>query len=756
MKGKNRQGEEKVKTMFVNDIHNHNRLLGELFDHGISPCLMLSPNVHSGVRPPTLLPTITLPSIDSGIQNVACTSGGEKQAEAPLQLDDAVPDGDTLAVPCTDAFSQSEPCPSSGQHGDHLECPGPYRQCSNTETVDGKTKKSASGRDAARNNPVISSAPFEWGTLPCAACGILCYAGMAVVHPSKTAAASFTPMLTPRLKSYRGSYFLNESGENGTTGVVSAKADTKSADFHMLPSPGLKSQMDFDVPKMSHGSLRPQLENDSNNPVTCSRIEEQSDTFRTLSDAGGSSMPKPFISVTEPSELVIPIEPLSALQLLAAAYESSEEEENDTQDDSPRVDKQEIMKSRASCLDSVDMSGVGLSEITSETATIDYHRETMEQQLLVNPEKSYCTKTFADAASQFIPTAQGLLHESFETSLKRAVVSELRGSGQVYDDMIIDQKVPHKVSPTLHETLCSTSDEALCEETLVDGYQKVESKVSSASVHGDAAAYGGELVCTPEINKAVICTDEAIQETEITAASEDAILDTAHGTKVPICQSQLDLEEHGVGNTDASYSTFIDGQQDGRKKTTGPNLSLGVCVMSRSAHDSFFDSFDDLTNGNALEIARVDGYQLPSEVLGNFEGDTNLICPKNNVSAVILDLSAGVCGASTLDVESQVERRIENAGSANETASKLLISEKVGGLEAQAFECATLAVQHSSEITCMKDYIQEGFDKSADTLTLVDASLKPRVLCLEHAVDAQQRLESVGGAHVLIVCHSGS
>jgi hypothetical protein len=38
-------------------------------------------------------------------------------------------------------------------------------------------------KDIAENNPVATMSPYNWGTLPCAVCGILCYAGLAVVQP---------------------------------------------------------------------------------------------------------------------------------------------------------------------------------------------------------------------------------------------------------------------------------------------------------------------------------------------------------------------------------------------------------------------------------------------------------------------------------------------------------------------------------------------------------------------------------------------
>lgn len=36
-----------------------------------------------------------------------------------------------------------------------------------------------------------------------------------------------------------------------------------------------------------------------------------------------------------------------------------------------------------------------------------------------------------------------------------------------------------------------------------------------------------------------------------------------------------------------------------------------------------------------------------------------------------------------------------------------------------------------------------------------NASLKPRVFCLEHAIEIEELLSSSGGANVLVICHSG-
>lgn len=33
--------------------------------------------------------------------------------------------------------------------------------------------------------------------------------------------------------------------------------------------------------------------------------------------------------------------------------------------------------------------------------------------------------------------------------------------------------------------------------------------------------------------------------------------------------------------------------------------------------------------------------------------------------------------------------------------------------------------------------------------------LRPRIFCLQHALEIEELLQSKGGAHVLIICHSG-
>lgn len=36
-----------------------------------------------------------------------------------------------------------------------------------------------------------------------------------------------------------------------------------------------------------------------------------------------------------------------------------------------------------------------------------------------------------------------------------------------------------------------------------------------------------------------------------------------------------------------------------------------------------------------------------------------------------------------------------------------------------------------------------------------NASLKPRIFCLEHAIEIEELLSSRGGANILVICHSG-
>lgn len=69
-----------------------------------------------------------------------------------------------------------------------------------------------------------------------------------------------------------------------------------------------------------------------------------------------------------------------------------------------------------------------------------------------------------------------------------------------------------------------------------------------------------------------------------------------------------------------------------------------------------------------------------------------------------------------------------------------------------AQKCRPLAHDHSSSSnhdTVSPDVkIDVGWDIS-------NVSRKPRIFCLEHAIEIEKLLSSRGGANVLVICHSG-
>lgn len=64
---------------------------------------------------------------------------------------------------------------------------------------------------------------------------------------------------------------------------------------------------------------------------------------------------------------------------------------------------------------------------------------------------------------------------------------------------------------------------------------------------------------------------------------------------------------------------------------------------------------------------------------------------------------------------------------------------------------ATVPVTKSlSEICCLHGLADEN-TKCASS----DGFNRPRIFCLQHAVEVEELLQHKGGAHVLVICHSG-
>eukprot|EP00250_Pteridium_aquilinum_P020651 c24897_g1_i1 orf=144-6872(+) len=139
-------GEEAVKTVFTNDAAHNNRLLGLLVDTGVMGCILLSDSAD-------LSPALLDPS------KVSC-SAVENDLKASsfmtdVLLEDAV---------CKVETAREDDASRLNEHDFSLQ----------------ELKYPTEAQDM----PMITNLPFRWGTLPCAACGLLCFPSMAIVQPA--------------------------------------------------------------------------------------------------------------------------------------------------------------------------------------------------------------------------------------------------------------------------------------------------------------------------------------------------------------------------------------------------------------------------------------------------------------------------------------------------------------------------------------------------------------------------------------------
>lgn len=177
LKEKKRVGEEVVKSMFVNDAIQQNDMIGKLLDNKVASCLLVRDLKHYAPHADS--------SISEGDMSLkTCKLEEENQEEV-------VPEGDALESPASERPSDIQVLPSSAMAS---EVPVEEHQ----EDTDSHELNDISGtmerEQVCGGDLVTSSLPRDLSTLPCAACGILCYTSMAIVQPSQVAATRFRPL----------------------------------------------------------------------------------------------------------------------------------------------------------------------------------------------------------------------------------------------------------------------------------------------------------------------------------------------------------------------------------------------------------------------------------------------------------------------------------------------------------------------------------------------------------------------------------
>lgn len=194
--GKQKAAEAIVKSFFLSDVIHHNKLLGKLLSHGVTSCLLLEdPDVQVHHTPCSAEPSVLSTSLNIEDNIVIATKTDHPVPLPPVSRPDFCK-GDSFMGSLRDTSQQ--PVLDGHAHGlDSSALSGECKHDKQKQTwqplkfADASLTRYVPGIDCMTSLPLLNL-----GTMPCAACGMLCYSGMAVVQPSQTAAMVFGPRQT--------------------------------------------------------------------------------------------------------------------------------------------------------------------------------------------------------------------------------------------------------------------------------------------------------------------------------------------------------------------------------------------------------------------------------------------------------------------------------------------------------------------------------------------------------------------------------
>lgn len=183
-----------------------------------------------------------------------------------------------------------------------------------------------------------------------------------------------------------------------------------------------------------------------------------------------------------------------------------------------------------------------------------------------------------------------------------------------------------------------------------------------------------------------------------------------------------------------------------------PALSFGECVTCSLPHDSFFDSFEEA----ALKSVENGTMELENSSEKN---DIVVSCDENSKTCALVAPESDLESNEPVGVPctSIVEACCLLAEGSSVTTDSCSI--KLG----EALDnCASLAVTGAIQLrnangvgeACGVAEPMQIELSVPNQLQNLKGAARPRMLCLEHAVAAQKRLEPIGGATVIIICHS--
>ncbi|EFJ29606.1 hypothetical protein SELMODRAFT_440762 [Selaginella moellendorffii] len=146
--------ESAVKTAFVNEVKQNNTVIAKLLEFGVEGCVFLRECKTPGTRP---------------------------QATA------------------AETMIASQACETETQQTSHSDTGSLHAEKNNDKPFSVESKSFSPDRYGNANEASrIAPLPTPWGALPCAACGILCFASMALVQPTATPTFSYRQRKQPQ------------------------------------------------------------------------------------------------------------------------------------------------------------------------------------------------------------------------------------------------------------------------------------------------------------------------------------------------------------------------------------------------------------------------------------------------------------------------------------------------------------------------------------------------------------------------------
>lgn len=229
-----------------------------------------------------------------------------------------------------------------------------------------------------------------------------------------------------------------------------------------------------------------------------------------------------------------------------------------------------------------------------------------------------------------------------------------------------------------------------------------------------------------------------------------AELDCCERACIAIEETARTVMELSSGQPNVNTKDGETGVRDEAKQKSA--MSFGECVTCSLPHDSFFDSFEEAALKNADNgTMELENSSEKNDILVSYDENSKtcaLVAPESDLES---NEPVGVPCTSIVEAGSLLAE-----GSSVTTDS---CSTKLG----EALDnCGSLVVACTTKhpnVDGVEDARGPGETMQIESsvpnqLQIFKGAARPRMLCLEHAVAAQKRLESIGGGTVIIICHA--